>query len=240
MKKQISKRRTSNFQTQSLEKRKILTHFLTNKTNNIKWLKYSSNKLNYLIRIGMSACLEAEDFVSRAKLIILEIVTVTHAFTEDPKFNITKDGKTVSMSRNQLNFYFYQLMKWDLSHTFRKDQKTIPLPHWDEDDYGEINPEDDILLYRKKQDNDFIMPVYDPFEESERLNFEEFIDECGDYLESKDPLLRKVFEERVNGTPNRLIARKYDITIRKVESIRKKISRKLNNGLMQEGVRSKE
>jgi len=229
MKKQIVKRPSACFERQSSEKRKILVEFLTNKSNNIKWLRFANNKLLKLQRFGMSGCLEAQDFVSDAKVIILELVTVSRAFTDNPCFTITRSGKSMSLSRKQLYNYFFLLINWNMSHKFRDDQKTIPLPHWDEDDNGDINPEDDILLCRKKPDNEFINKSYDPFDESNRLKFEKLINECGDSLGIKDPLIRKIFEERLDGTPNRIIAKKYNIPVSKVVNIRKIIRRHFIN-----------
>ena len=218
----------SNFQHQSSAKRKVLVDFLTNKSNNIKWLRYASDKVLKMQRFGLSKCLEAEDYVSEAKVIILEFATVTNAFTEYPRFSITRNGKTISMSRDQLYNYFFLLIKWNLSYALRKDQKTIPLPHWDEDDDGDISSEDEVLLFKKDPQNEFIIPFNNPFEEIEKSKLEGLIDNCIDSLEVKDPLIRKIFEERLEGVPNRIIAGKYDIPVRKVESIRKIIRRQLH------------
>jgi len=213
------------FQYQSSAKRKVLVDFLTNIPNNIQWHRYAHNRLLMLARIGCTGCLEAQDYVSEAKVIILESVTVTGAFTPNPRFSITKNGKTFSMSRNLLNNYFYLLMKWKISHEFREGQKTIPLPQWDVDDDGDINPEDDVLMCRKKPDSDFIVPFNDPFDDN--ILSSEFLENFCNSLDDKDPLVLAVLEERLNGVPNRLIARKYKISVRRVEIIRKTLKRRL-------------
>ena len=116
-----------------------------------------------------------------------------------------------------------------MSHEFRSEQKTIPLPHWDEDDEGEPSSEDDTLLCKKSSKNEFIAQFDDPFEQSPIFQSKEFIDLCCSSLEKKNLLYELLFEERLNGKPNRDIARKYKLSVRQVENIRKKINRHITS-----------
>jgi len=227
MKKQIGQSGTLCFQSQSSAKRKVLVDFLTNTKNNLKWLGYSEKKLLMRARLGQTGCLEAQDYVSDAKVIILEIVTVLNAFTTNPRFSVNINGKIITMVQAQLSNYVLLLIKWNISRTFRQEIKTVPLPQWDEDDDGEVSAEDEILLYRKNPLSEFIVPFNDPFDESNYYMSKKFIEECCTALEKKDPFLCRVFEDNLNGIPNRTIARKYKISVRDVEIIRKTIKRSI-------------
>ncbi len=224
MKKQIVK--SVIFQSQSSAKRNVLVNFLVNTSNNIKWLKFATTKLNVLSRLGLTGCLEAQDYVSEAKVMILEIVSVINAYTPDPRFTITVNGKTFVMVSAQLSNYVCLLIKWQISRFFRNEQKTIPLPHWDEDEEGEMPADDEILLCRKNLQSEYVVPFNDPFDDN--LLSEEFIEEFCKSLEKSEPLLGAVLAERLKGIPNRLIARKYKISVRQVEIIRKTLKRRLS------------
>jgi hypothetical protein len=175
-KKQHVLRRSSCFSSQSSECQKVLVDLITSKSNNSKWLNFAQYKLSVKSKYGRIGCLQAEDYLSAIKVLILEAVTVTGASTPFPRFTIIINDEPHSMSSKELITYFFLLIKWEISNTSRNEVNTIPLPQWDEDDKGEPASEDDILLCRDNPGSDFIVQFNDPFDENEIYNSKVFVE----------------------------------------------------------------
>ena len=224
MKKQI----ISCFPTQSSGNRNVLVEFLNNTANNIKWLNYAERKLRAQAKFSRIGGLEASDYVSEVKVTLLDIVTVTSSCLSGYRFLIIKNGKSLSMCRTELMNYFFALLHWSMCNALRREQKTISLPDWRDEDNPETYSDDDIVPPDDILENEFIIPFDDPFEEDLKYNSKEFIEQCCCILGDEDPLYRIVFEELLNGLHNREIAKKYKLSVRKIENIRKIINRRLN------------
>ena len=227
MEKLIVKRGSSCFMSQSPEQRDVLVNFIINKSNNKKWLNYAQYKFFVKSKFSRPGPLEPEDNVSEAKTIILENIIVTDTSSDSTCFTLTKDDKIFNMTYKELGKYVLILIKWDMSHAFRKEKNIFPLPNWDEDEEGEPPSEDDILLCKDNPDSAFIAQFEDPLEEPSIYNSKEFIEECCQSLEKENLLYGLVFEELLKKSPNREIAKKYKLQVRNVENIRKIIKRRV-------------
>jgi hypothetical protein len=73
----------------------------------------------------------------------------------------------------------------------------------------------------------FILQFNDPFEDNKDLIAMELIEKCYTLLEEKNPAYTKIFDERLKGNPNRVIAQVLNLDISIVEGIWKKIMRLL-------------
>jgi hypothetical protein len=223
----VTNKNDSGIHSQSSENRNALVKFLTNKANNSKWLNYAQHKINVKSKKTRSGCLEAEDYISEVKVTILEMVTVSEIYSSFLRFTIIINGVATFMSESELSNYFLLLIKWKMANTFKRELRIIPLPQWDEDEEGEPASENELILCKDKQDCDFTVPFDDPFKELQIYKSKEFIEECYNILEKENPLYRMMFEELMNGMPNREIAKKLKLPIRRIENIRKKINRRV-------------
>jgi hypothetical protein len=184
----------------------ILVDFLANKTNNNKWLNYSQRKLFSKRERGSSSCLQPEDFVSYAREKILETVSITGAGTAHPGFRLIKEGKAITGDLENLHRYVYSLIYWSISNSCKVEQKTIYL----------------------SKNNDCSITI-DPSNDDEKHLTKEFIEKCSIYLEKIDPIKKEVFEYKLDGVPNRVIAKILQIKIRDVENMLKSITRLLRS-----------
>jgi hypothetical protein len=232
--KEIVKRGSSNFQSQSPEQQEVLVNFIIDKPNNKKWLNYAQYKFFVKSKFSRPGPLEPEDYVSNVKEFILNNVTVIDASSDSPRFEITTKSKTFILTWEGLKRYVISLIKWEMSHAFRIEKNIFPLPHWDEDDKGEPSSEDDIILCRDNPDSEFVVSFNDPFDETLIYQSKEFIEECCQTLEKENFIYRIIFEELLNKSPNREIAIKYKMHVRNVENIRKIINRRVLHCLSQQ------
>jgi hypothetical protein len=218
---------SSCFRYQPSDSKTILVNFLNDKSNNSKWLNYASRKFLIKSMYDYTGCLSPEDYVSEAKVIILDIVIVEDTSCSITRFRIDKNGESIFLSRKDLFSYFFLLIKWEMSHSFRDEQNTVPMPQWNNNNDGEPAGDDDILLCRDNPGNDFVVKFDDPYDETIKYNSKEFIEECCHELEREDVLYRIIFEELLDGSANRFIAAKYKLPIRRVENISKTIHRRI-------------
>jgi hypothetical protein len=218
---------SSCFLSQSSEQRKVLADFLTNESNKKKWLKFARYKYFVKSEFSNPGPLEPEDYYCNVREIMLRCVTVIDTSVDEPRFKFTHNDKTYIMSYKRLYKYFLCLLKWEISHAFRSELKTCRLPHWDEDDQGEPPSEDDILLCHHTPGNAYIVQFNDPFDDKKIYYSKKVIEECIDTLEKENHLYVLILEELLNNAPNRVIAKKYKLCVRKVENIRKIINRRI-------------
>lgn len=218
---------TSCFRFQPSTSKTLLVDFLNDKFNNNKWLEYASRNFLVKSKYEYLGCLTPEDYVSQAKIIILDIVIVEEAFQPIPRFRIEKENETLYLTRKELFSYVFMLIKWEMSHSLRDEENTVPMPRWNKNNEGEPAGDDDILLCGDNPGNDYVVQFNDPFDETIKYNSKEFIEECCLQLEREDVLLRIVFEELLNGSRNRFIAAKYKLPINRIENINKTIHRRI-------------
>jgi hypothetical protein len=205
----------------------VLVEFLTNKSNNIKWHNYAQNRIKRTARYARVGCLSAEDYISDIKVTILDLVTVQDISSSCPRFTIIRDGETICMSSSDLMNYFSALLSLRLTNSFRREKRFVSMPYQDEVENEGTSSGDDIILGADNPGEEFTVSFNDPFEKSQIYLSKEFIEECCRVLEEENILFRMIFEELLNGNPNRMIAGKYKLSVRRVENIRKIINRRV-------------
>jgi len=188
---------------------KILVDFLINKTNNDKWLNYSRRKLFARKNNSSANFLQPEDFVSHAKEIIYNNVVITSDRNSQPVFRIIKNGRSFSGKLENLNRYIFSLIFWEISNTCRIEEKTTPLS-----------------LNKKTA---FLTGSNEYYENNDYFLSKDFIEKCYEYLENIDHLKKEVFDYKLNGVPNRIIAKNLRLEVRDIENILKSIYRLLQS-----------
>ena len=215
------------YRYQSTDAKKVLVDFLTDHSNNNKWLEYACRKLCSKAQNNYTGCLEPEDYLSIVKAIILDIVIVEDTNMPFLRFRIDKDGESLFLTRKELFSYVFVLIKWEMSHSLRDEQYTVPMPEWYVNKDPDLAADEDIPLAGDNPGSDFIVLPDDPFDETKKYTSKEFIEVCSDKLEREDVLFRVIFEELLDGTKNKTIAHKYNLTVRRVENISKTIHRRI-------------
>jgi hypothetical protein len=102
------------------------------------------------------------------------------------------------------------------------------MPQWVENNNAQSDSEDDdTFTGSDNPGKNFIVSFDDPYDPSKKYISKEFIEECCLELEREEVLFRIIFEELLEGSPNRFIADKYKLTVRRVENISKTIHRRI-------------
>ena len=123
--------------------------------------------------------------------------------------------------------FIANLFDYKIQNVFRDEQNVIPMPRWDENNEGEATGDDEILLSSDNPGSNYVVPFNDPFDETIKYNSKEFLEECCLELEREEVLFRVIFEDLLNGAKNKMIAHKYNLPVRRIENIRKTISRRV-------------
>ena len=188
---------------------------LSDKAHNRKWINFARKELRRHKNAGSARHKEAEDYVEDAKLKIL-----------------SEEGLPEEGIRN-IDNYICGFIKKEISAEMKKEPMMIPLSNWaeneDEGENGEERNEEIASgVVGAKIDENLIVKFDDPFvKKRDEIGAWELMMICYGVLESQEPELLIIFDERAKGHPNREIAKYLHVEVSEVENMWKRVVRLL-------------
>ena len=187
---------------------------LSDKAHNKKWINFARKELRGHRNTGSARHKEAEDYVEdvKLKLLVGEIV-----FEE---------------GNGDVDNFICGIIKNEIKTEMRKEPVMVTLREREDfDEEGEDveegaggNAADRV----GGDDENLIVSFEDPFQEKlEEMGAFELMQECYKLLESEEPEMLVVFDERAKGHPNREIAKYLHVEISVIKKIWKRILRLL-------------
>jgi DNA-directed RNA polymerase specialized sigma24 family protein len=187
---------------------------LSDKEHNKKWLNFAVKELRGHRNRENARHKEAEDYVEDAKLKIL-----------------LGEGLPDEGIRN-IDNYICGFIKKEISAELKKSLVLVRLPDWDlyeeEGENGEEGCGDKSGVEAAEVDENLVVSFEDPFEEKlDKIGAFELMQECYKLLESEEPEMLVVFDERAKGHPNREIAKYLHVKVDEIENLWKRVVRLL-------------